>query len=59
MEMLKSLPEVGSIVEAEGKKGRVADVQALKQNVRVVLDDGSSIFVDGDKVKIVKKPNSL
>ncbi|HHX58311.1 MAG TPA: hypothetical protein GX706_00890, partial [Candidatus Moranbacteria bacterium] len=46
-ELLKELPELGSVVKLKGgKEGTVIEAQALAQKIKVVLKDGSYVVVD-------------
>ncbi len=50
-EMLKSMPQKGTEVVVEGKKGCIIDVMVLSKKVRVELKDGTIVIVDAKEIK--------
>lgn len=50
-EMLKEMPERGSKVKVEGKRGVVVDVMVLSKKVRVELEDKTYVTVELEKIQ--------
>jgi cell fate regulator YaaT (PSP1 superfamily) len=50
-EMLKGMPEIHSYVKTKDAKGQVIEINALKQEIKVRLDDGEIIIVKKTDLK--------
>ena len=50
-EMLSQMPERGTEVNVEGKKGKVIDLVVMTKKVRVELEDGTIVTADVDELK--------
>jgi cell fate regulator YaaT (PSP1 superfamily) len=50
-EMLKGMPEIHSFVKTKDARGQVIEINALKQDIKVRLDDGEIIIVKKSDLK--------